>query len=71
MFFLTGPQRRCELLLKLSYDLHLASSRPPPPARAPGPAGARDFPNLAATGRDTGPRHVPFKPLSTHLRRAH
>ena len=67
MFFLTGPQRRCELLLKLSCDLHLASS---PPDR---PAARRDrtVPNLAATGRDAGPRHVPFKPLSTHLRRAH
>ena len=58
MFFLTGPQRRCELLLKLSYDLHLASSRPPPPARAPGPRGRPDRPESSRDrpGRRTAPR---------------
>jgi hypothetical protein len=58
MFFLTGPQRRCELLLKLSYDLHLASSRPPPPRTRPRPRGRPGLPESSRDrpGHRTAPR---------------
>ena len=44
MFFLTGPQRRCELLLKLSCDL------------APGLVPTATAPRAAAAG--AGPSRI-------------